>query len=128
MILAGIENIQECADLAYPRVIEVLNEFLNANKEEKIIIVEEGKGIFIGSTFMLGNQKISTDVLWYVKPEFRKDGIGTQLLDAFEFWSQKVGVNLITMTSLNPSIGKEYFEKKGYTLQGLAWHKEINKD
>lgn len=109
--------------------LDVLNNlisfFLNSSKEERIIILAE-EGMIAGQTssFIFGTKKVATELGWWVEPEYRKSGIGKELLQAFEAWAKKVGCSLIVMISLDDELGK-FYEANGYSLSERSYIKEI---
>ena len=64
---------------------------------DRLILVDETDGKITGSIaalsveFMLTRDRISSEVFWWVYPEFRKSSIGLKLKEAYEFWAQLVG-------------------------------------
>lgn len=125
MYIATIDNKEQILSLVTKRVDELIEEFTTAPKDEKIILIEEDKAILVGMTMPSRLGLLAVDVLWYVVPEERGNGLGSTLLDAFEYWAIKVGCDVISITTLNPSIGKEYFEQRDYKLIDLAYIKKL---
>lgn len=124
--IAELQDKDLVVSLAMKRVEELADQFLQAPKEEKIVLTYGEDAILVGMVFPTHLGYLATDVLWYVVPEKRGTGIAGELLDAFEFWAAKVGCSLISMTTLNPSSGKSFFEKRGYIAQELAYTKQLN--
>jgi GNAT superfamily N-acetyltransferase len=113
-------------DLVDLRIEELYQDFINADRQQKIILLNEDKGLMVAMCFQLGALKLATDVLWYVKPEHRHNSVGSELLEALEDWAKRVGCTHVSITSLDPTQGKEYFEERGYTFQGgMSYMKEI---
>lgn len=104
----------------------LIQEFLKADKSQKIVLLYDNIGILAGMVqpFFFGNVLVASEVLWWVEPDERGKKAGEELLNAFEFWAQKVGCKLITMVCLNDSVGK-YYEKRGYRLYENAYMKEL---
>jgi len=108
------------------KMLAIIEDFLTAPNEEKIVLLEEDKGMIAGmvTPFIFGNLKVAAEVGWWVEPEHRKEGVGLNLLTAFEFWAKKVGCASVTMVSLDDELGK-FYERNGYTLYERAYMKEL---
>ena len=103
----------------------LVTKVITAPKEEGIVLIHE-HGMIAGivSQFLFGTFNSATELAWWVDPEHRKTSVGSELLEAFEFWATKVGCKLITMVSIDEQVGK-YYEKKGYTLQERTYTKDL---
>lgn len=86
----------------------------------------DNKGMIVGhaSKFLLGEVQIATEIAWWVNPEDRKGSVGKELLEAFEGWAKEQGCKLISMISIDDTLGS-YYEKCGYTLTERSYMKEI---
>lgn len=104
----------------------LVERVLNAPDEDSIVLLYEDKGMIAGITsqFLFGTFKSATELAWWIDPEHRKSRLGSELLEAFEYWAKKVGCKLITMISIDDNVGK-YYEKKGYVLQERTYTKEL---
>lgn len=90
-------------------------------------IDEDKRGMLVGygSEFLLGKVKVATEIAWWVNPEDRKTSVGKELLQAFEQWAKEQDCKLITMISIDDTLGS-YYEKCGYKLTERTYMKEIN--
>ena len=113
-------------DLADKGTIEiVIYKLLSAPNEESIILLDEGKGFLAASItpFPFGwNTLVATEIAWYVEPEHRKSGVGDQLVEAFEYWADKLGVKVKTLAFMDKDLSK-YMKKKGYVPYETAHYK-----
>lgn len=102
----------------------VINIFLNS--PDKIILCHGEVGMLVGMAvpMIIGKGFIATELAWWVEPEARKNGIGLELIQAFEFWSKKIGCSLVSMSALDDQLGK-FYEKNGYALQERAYVKVL---
>lgn len=123
--IATPENSDEVISLVSKRAKEIFDDFMSSRKEEKIIFLHEGGGMLVGIALPFSKGIIATDVLWFVDPDKRKNGIGGELLDVFEAWAKHIGANIVGMTSLNPYLGRQFFEARGYKFSELSYMKEI---
>lgn len=75
--------------------------------------------------FMLGLDTIATEFAWWVDPEFRLNGVGSVLLEAFEIWAKEVGCSMISLSSMDKETGKIYTDR-GYTPREFTYLKVLN--
>jgi GNAT superfamily N-acetyltransferase len=103
----------------------LIKDFLASDQSVKIVLLHENSMLAgMVSPFLFGPHLMATEVAWWVDLDSRKKKIGEELLEAFEFWAKKVGCDLITMVSIDDTLGK-YYEKKGYSLHERAYMKEL---
>lgn len=98
---------------------------LTSPRTQSIIALTDG-GMLAGtvSKFPFGPHFIATEVAWWVDPDKRKSGIGSELLRYFEVWAGVVGCTFVTMGGLDDGLA-EYYEKMGYKLYERAYLKVI---
>jgi GNAT superfamily N-acetyltransferase len=108
------------------KVKGMINIFLTADQTDKLILLYGDVGMLVAATtpFIFGGQKMATEIAWWVEPSERKNGVGDQLLQAFEHWAKKIGCKMVTMTSLDDNVGK-FYETRDYVLYERAYFKEI---
>ena len=98
---------------------------------KSLVIEKEGKvvgvvaGIVIPSFFNY-RSKIFTEVIWYVKPEYRRYGL--KLYAVLEQTLKNQDIDKITMINMSNSkagkIGK-FYQKKGYQFMETVWMKQL---
>src|SRR5687767_8203662 len=93
-------------------VRQIAEDLIETDNSQKIILLHGEEGLLAGQAipFVFGTKLMATEVWWWVDPDARGKSVGKELLEAFEFWAKKVGCALITMSSLDETIGK-YYEK-----------------
>lgn len=97
----------------------IVMNFLEADNSEKIIIVDVEENVLRGfiaaavTPFVFGTIKAATEVAWWVDSDFRKAGVGDALIEAFEFWADKVNCEVKTLAFMDKDLSK-YMQKKGY--------------
>lgn len=108
------------------KIKTMATHFLNAPKEDMIILLSGTDGILVGmaTEFPYGYVKAATELAWWVSPNKRGQKAGGELLAAFEFWAKQIGCSIVTVSCLDDKIAKHY-ENLGYTLQERAYLKEI---
>lgn len=113
-------------DIADAESVErVVLSFLNWDKTEKIILLYEDKGFLAAgiTPFPFGFKTlVATEVAWYVEPEARKEGVGDKLVEAFEYWADKLGVKVKTLAFMDTDL-TNYMKKKGYVPYETAHYK-----
>ena len=99
---------------------------LFTQSDDKIILLYGDVGMIVGmaAPFIFGGGYIATELAWWVDPEERKNGVGSELLSAFEYWANKIGCKMVSMSSLDDQVGK-FYEKNGYVLQERAYVKVL---
>lgn len=107
-------------------ISRLIEHILTSPNETNIILLHGEDGMLAGMTtpFVFGTQTVATEIGWWVEPDKRKSSIGSELLEAFEFWAKKVGASFVSMGSLDDSLGK-FYEKRGYKLYERAYMKVI---
>lgn len=108
------------------RQIAVLSTTTLMNTNYIAFVDDDKQGMIVGVTtpFILGDVTTATEIAWWVNPEARKTTLGKHLHQAFEEWAKDKGCKLITMISIDDTLGS-YYEKCGYKLTERAYMKEI---
>src|SRR3972149_4409509 len=81
------------------KIKKIAEGFLSSEHQDKIILLYDDIGMIVGlvSPFMFGNNRVATELAWWIEPNERGKKAGKELLDAFEFWAKKVGCSIVTM-------------------------------
>jgi len=106
-------------------IFDTINSVLTSPPTEKVIILEPHCGFIVGMAvpFIFGKHTLATEVAWWVEPDQRGSGLGTNLREAFEYWAQNIaGCKLISMSALDKKLEK-YYKDKGYKLYERAYMK-----
>jgi GNAT superfamily N-acetyltransferase len=114
-------------------VDELITAFLVEDKTRVVLLWEpngEVHGILAGQLHHVPflNRKVAMECMWWVDPEARGSQAGPQLLDAFEYWADLQGADILQMMSMPNRIGKaldRYYKKRGYKLTELTYTKEL---
>ncbi len=98
-------------------------------------IVAEDKGNIVGvlllailPVFWNYNQKQGIELCFYVHPDYRKGGLGKQLIEKMEMLAQLHGLVMVTMANISGSKDKvfdRYYSRLGYKKTEIAYTKEI---
>lgn len=126
MVLKFAENSNYFQIVSKDKIEELINNILNSTREQAIILLEEGKGMLAAmiAEFPYGNILQATELAWWVEPEYRNTKVGQSLIEAFEFWADKVGAKIKVMSCLDDTVSK-FYEKNGYKLYERIYFKEI---
>lgn len=140
------EDVEKLVDLYYqfylttdysnnyaydPETVTILTEALIDNG---ILLVAESNGNIVGSVgayvgpFLFNkNHKTSTEVVWWVHPDYRKGDVGHALLKALEKQARSMGAITNTMIRLNssPEYVDQYYERQGYTFSEKNFTKRL---
>lgn len=144
----ALEFLKESPYANYPKDITkvdniifsfLLDKELNNNKERVCLLaIPKGSnkpiGIIAGYTTeaLFTNQKVATEVMWWVYPEHRgRSRASIELLQAFEHWASMVGSSYVQMASLaslddSRGIVEKIYKKFGYKTTEINYIKEIN--
>ena len=111
--------IQTCID---PRVVE--NVVLLWDVEGKV------QGLVAGqwTEMVFNRERVATELVWWVEPEYRKTEASAKLLSAFEAWADWNGCARVQMYALNndyATILHRYYQRWGYRLAELSYVKDI---
>lgn len=106
------------------KIREIVIAFLTADPSEKIILLYEDKGFLVAAVtpFVFGTVRVATEISWWVEPEYQAQGIGDKLVEAFEFWADKVNCKVKTLAFMDKDLSK-YMKKKGYEAYETAHYK-----
>lgn len=102
----------------------IVATFLQGDPSEKIVLLYEDKGFLIAAItpFTFGTELVATEIAWYVEPDARSTGAGDALVEAFEFWADKLGCGVKTLAFMDKDLSK-YMKKKGYVPYETAHYK-----
>lgn len=87
------------------------------------------KGILAGLAhqMMFSKDKVATELCWWVDEDARsKESL--DLIEAYEFWAEKVGCTITTMANLTGETGErldKYYKRRGYTPLETAYGKKV---
>jgi GNAT superfamily N-acetyltransferase len=94
--------------------------------DDKLALICEDKGMLLALTmpFLWGTKRTATEMAWWVEPEYRKSGLGTELIGFFHAWAEDKGCSAITLTSIDSKMNKLY-DKLGFKLCEQTYIKEL---
>ena len=88
--------------------------------------VYDEKGFIMGhiNKFVYGVDALASELGWWVEPPYRGEGVGAELIAAFEKWAYDNGARAVAMISLDEEVGA-YYVKRGYRLCEHTYFKEF---
>jgi len=87
-------------------------------------------GMIVGlaSSTPFSDDKIASELAWWVDPEYRGTRGSIELVYAYEEWARRVGCKHVTMALLpsltNPKV-EAYYERLGYHKTEISYLKEL---
>ena len=123
-------------DVSEEHFYKFLAHYLEPKPKEHIIMVYEKDGeiggiiagqITVGSLFFSEN-RIATEMVWYVEPHLRAGMAPMRLLQAYEKWAEMMGCKKISLAALDtaqrPALTSMY-EKMGYVSTEETFVRDI---
>lgn len=104
--------------------VEAIGQALIKSDDGVIFI---GDGGFLAGTitpFVYGFNYCATELAWWIEEDKRGNGIGKELIEAFEQWAKEKGCSMVTMVSIDDSVGK-FYESTGYRLKERVYVKDL---
>jgi GNAT superfamily N-acetyltransferase len=148
--IASIEDLEDIVDLMVTFKVESpystlstdiekirtsVLDGLNKDKKEYLILLSYSEdfkdkgpiGIIIGSIqeFPFSLDKQAYEHIWYVLPKYRKNKVGLELYEAFEYWAIKLGVKVIHSAYPSEDL-KTFYLSKGYKPLERVYYKIID--
>lgn len=111
---------------SYTSRFEVTNLIAELIDGKGVIFIAPGKGFLAGIKvkFLYGDHNVASELGWWVEPKYRLDGVGKDLLEAFEEWAKEQGCTSVTMVALDDELDK-FYRSKGYRLREWSYMKEL---
>lgn len=105
------------------KVYEILRKTINGEPSEAILIVSEDAGKIVGvflaatSEITFSEEKVATELAFWLLPGYRKSRRVLDLVAAFEYWAKniaKVSFVILSQTPLQDNTERSY-KRLGYT-------------
>lgn len=121
------------AGIEYDR--ETVFDVIQLCMDEGVAILAEDGEKIVGMILVLvfpflmnRNHKVATEWVFYVDPEYRREGIGDALIGAAEALLKLMNVTLFNMVNLQnvtPESAAKLYEKQGFALAETTYLKDI---
>jgi GNAT superfamily N-acetyltransferase len=115
----------------YDTVTDVIKLCMN----DGVALLAKDEGKIVGMILILvfpflmnRNELIATEWVFYTDPEYRKQGVGENLLETSEYILKLMGVKLFNMVSVQnvtPENAHRLYEKRGFELAETTYMKDI---
>jgi len=135
--VATYEDLDQVKDLAMKFIKETrFKDYFDEDKISELLqslILSPDAIVLIGDGAFFAGRKvpspyglfdIALELAWWVAPDKRKNGVGRQLLEAFEYWASRTNCRMVSVSCMDKDIGKIY-KKFGYKLQEYTYLKEV---
>lgn len=136
-----IPEIAQLVGLAYrdlpyviPCDLDKVSQFLTALPKRLMIglVGSNGSlyGVLLGTVSSLPTSflPVATELLWYVKPEYRRGKYALQMVREFEKWAKAEGCHMISMGNMaNEYMDRtgKFYERIGYKLSEQTYFKDL---
>jgi GNAT superfamily N-acetyltransferase len=88
---------------------EFLNHYLTPKPDDHIVLIYEKEGIIEGmlagiitsGIHFFSENKVATELAWYVRPAARNTSAPIRLLHAYEEWAKLMGCQKVSLATLN---------------------------
>jgi len=114
-------------------ISETLYGIMTKSREEGVVVVYEedskigGFVVAVASNSFFSRIRQSTELAFYLKPEYRKSRAARELLDAYEQWAEQIAlVDVVSVGLLNPRVAKLY-ERKGYSFVESSYIRKVKR-
>lgn len=112
---------------------KLLESYSQAIVHEDFVILllekdSEIVGMLVGgiSTPLFSDQRVATELAWYVDPDHRNSKDSVKLLKEYEEWALESGCSFVSMVDIDTLNDlSDLYERKGYTLTEKTYVKEI---
>lgn len=99
-------------------------------KQRGLFIAMDGP-LFIGLLAAIVNQgsvvKQCNELMWFVLPDYRKEGVGLNLMQMYGDWAKGLGINKITMSHYGESdYLKKFYEANGFKQTEVTYVKDLD--
>lgn len=107
------------------KIAALVDAFLSPEDDSRTVFLCDDIGMLAACVipFAFGTAPTAMEVVWWVEPEYRKQNIGQQLIEAYETWAKSKGCKLITMACYADTNLGPFYEKCGYSLYELGYLK-----
>ncbi len=124
------------AESSYPikmNLMKLMTSFLRAIELDEIVlfVAEDGDklvGMLVGvvNESLFSNDKIASELAWFVEREYRGTSVALRLLAEFEKWAKLQGCSFIAMIDLHRVNNLEnMYNKLGYELAEKTYMKKV---
>lgn len=115
-----------------------ISSYLEAPVREKVVLLLIQEKLIIGLLVaqsqldhpFFGDKKIAMELVWWVKPEYRKGKEALKLLKVYEHWAEHIAeCSIVTLGLFHNGMEKtldKYYRRKGYTITESSYMKVLD--
>lgn len=113
-------------EFSVTKCFELFQTYLRDKTSVMILMTDHGMLIAHAGEAPFSQDRVSSEVAWWVDPEGRGHRDSLLLFEAYEVWSRKVGCRLCQVAML-PSVTdlSKFYERRGYKLLEQSYVKEF---
>lgn len=103
------------------RIRMMLEKFIIEGTENFLVLISHDNGKPVGSLVayafqpLFSSEKMATEVLLWLEPDYRTTQRGKELLDAYEYWAKLIGCTAVQyglLSTADPRLAK-FYERRG---------------
>lgn len=100
---------------------KLFRKYLEGNRAELLILLAEDRDVFgmiigLRGELPFSSSVVSTELAWWVDPEYRRSRDSLMLFKAYQEWSRRVGAEITQVAMLDDVTDlSKFYEKQGYT-------------
>ena len=99
-------------------------------KQRGLFVAMDGP-LFIGLLAAIVNQgsvvKQCNELMWFVLPDYRKEGVGLNLMQMYADWATELGIKKVTMSHYGENDNlKKFYEDNGFKQTEVTYVKDLD--
>ncbi len=99
-------------------------------KERGLFIAMDGP-LYVGLLAAIVNHgslvKQANELMWNVLPDYRKQGVGLNLMQMYADWALSLGIKKVTMSHYGKDMGlKKFYEDNGFKQTEITYVKDLD--
>jgi GNAT superfamily N-acetyltransferase len=112
------------------RIHELVDSFVSADPHEKITILwldnDKPVGVLAAAAEknLFNHSRIACEVVWWLKPEYRRGRVAVKMLDAYEYWATRVGCQSAIVVDLLGNLDT-FYKRRGYERRETSYLKVL---
>ena len=127
------DSVYQNMKLDLVRARQMLEKFIIEGAEDYMVVLSHDNGKPVGViaayvfTPLFSSDKVATEVLLWLEPEYRTTQRGKELMDAYEYWAKLVGAKLVQyglLSTADPRLGLFYKRRGAFEAENV-YYKEI---
>jgi GNAT superfamily N-acetyltransferase len=126
-------SVYETISVDYVRARQMLERFIIEGNKEFLVMLSHDKGKPVGVIAayafqpLFSSEKVATECLLWLEPEYRTSARGKELLDAYEYWAKLIGVSVVQyglLASADPRLAA-FYNRRGAVEVEKVYYKDL---